>query len=144
MMRPYLPARMCGTQAALHSADAHDVHIHHLAPFRDRDLLERLELERAEDRRVVHQDVDPGRRPSSFSAAIRPASPSAATSTCRPSVLRRSLRELGGRRDRIPDIRDDHRGAVLGEAPRQHLADAAARAGDDRHLALQPFHTTSS
>ena len=44
---------------------------------------------------------------------------------------------------RVVDVVDHHPGAVAHQAQRDLLADAAARAGDDRHLAIHLTHVSS-
>src|SRR6185436_15672563 len=103
-------------------------------PLVDPDLLEWLQLERAEDRGVVHQDVDAAERLHRFCghslhvffiAYVRLKTERAGTGR---------LGDLGGRQIEFLQVGNHDRSAVGGEAGGERLADAAAGAGDDRDL----------
>ena len=144
MMRPPPPLRMCGTQARQHSATPRmftSITLRHSATSIS---SKGLQLDRAEDRGVVDQDVDAaegfdGFRRHAFDFFF------IADVDLEPEGLRAGrFGDLGRRHIEFPHIGDHHRGAVGRETAGERLADAAAGAGDDGDLAFQPVHTTCS
>src|SRR5712692_100181 len=145
MMRPPPAARIWGTQAQ-QQRNTPSVLTYHPAPLAGVDFLERTQLERAEDRGVVHQDVDAAERFHGFGRHLLDIAFKRNIYFQAQRLRTGRLGDLGSRDVVIAKIGDDDGRAVFREAHRQRLADAAARAGDDGDFPTEfhGFHTTFS
>ncbi len=133
-----------GNAGAAAEPHAHDVHFHDAAELAGGNLFEGPQLDRAEHRGVVHQDVDAAERLDGFLGHARDFGFRRNVDLEAEGLRSARARDLGRRLVELAQIGDDHRCALLRETRRDGPADAHRTAGDDRDLAFQPVHTTSS
>ena len=132
--------RRAGAAAQEH---AERIDVHDPAPFSSIDFFKFLQHQGAEERRVVDQDVDAPESLHRFGCHARDVDFRRYVHLQAERSCPRGPRNVCGGGFKILDVGNDDGSAVLREARGERLADAAAGAGDDRHLALQPVHTTS-